>query len=242
MSQYNVGYYHCSHCGYLQTEDPYWHSKAYAEPINVSDTGILQRNISLSKKVASVLYLFFDRNGKYLDSCGGVGIFTRLMRDIGFDFYWFDLYSQNILARGFEYNDSINNIELITTFESFEHFEDPMKEIESMLKISNNILFTTELLPDILPLPEEWWYYGLDHGQHIGFFQRKTLEYCAKYYHRNFLSNGSMHLFTDRPINNSIYSLLLKLSGTGFFGYVKSNMKSRMKSDMKLMKGVSSGR
>ena len=54
---------------------------------------------------------------------GGYGIFTRMMRDIGFDFYWLDKYADNLLTNGFEYNKKIHKkIEAITSFESFEHF------------------------------------------------------------------------------------------------------------------------
>ncbi len=38
----------------------------------------------------------------FLDYAGGYGVFTRLMRDIGFDFYWHDPYTQNLFANGFE--------------------------------------------------------------------------------------------------------------------------------------------
>jgi len=122
--------------------------------------------------VTILLALFFNKNGKFLDFAGGYGVFVRLMRDIGFDFVLYDKYTQNLFAKGFEYNPS-HKIEAITTFESFEHFAKPMDEIESMLKISKNIIFSTELLPDPIPKPEDWWYYGLEHGQHISFYSKK---------------------------------------------------------------------
>jgi hypothetical protein len=50
----------------------------------------MQRNINLSKMVATILLLFFDFRRKFLDYAGGYGVFVRLMRDIGFDFYWYD--------------------------------------------------------------------------------------------------------------------------------------------------------
>jgi hypothetical protein len=74
----------------LQTEDPYWLDEAYKDPITLTDTGYMQRNINLSKMVATILLLFFDFRRKFLDYVGGYGVFVRLMRDIGFDFYWYD--------------------------------------------------------------------------------------------------------------------------------------------------------
>jgi hypothetical protein len=175
LKNYNISYFYCSNCGFMQTEEPYWLNEAYKDSINISDTGYVARNISLSKKITVLLSLFFDKKTKFLDYAGGYGLFVRLMRDIGFDFYWNDKYTQNIFARGFEGSLS-DNYEAITTFESFEHFVEPIKEIENMLSISKNIIFTTELLPDPIPYPDEWWYYGLDHGQHISFYGKDTLK------------------------------------------------------------------
>jgi hypothetical protein len=90
LNKYDIKYYHCVNCGFLQTEESYWLNEAYDESINISDTGIMSRNIHLSKITTLILYFFFDKNNKFLDFAGGYGIFTRLMRDIGFDFYWSD--------------------------------------------------------------------------------------------------------------------------------------------------------
>ena len=87
LSKYHISYYYCNTCGFLQTEDPYWLKEAYNDALNVFDTGIMARNNSLVMKTAIILFLFFNRNASYLDHAGGYGIFTRMMRDIGFDFY-----------------------------------------------------------------------------------------------------------------------------------------------------------
>ncbi len=201
LNKYDITYFHCSNCGFLQTEEPYWYDEAYVKSINISDTGYMQRNIFLSKKLTILLTLFFDKNVKYLDYAGGYGVFVRLMRDIGFDFYWDDKYTQNLFAKGFEYNNS-QNIGAVTTFESFEHFVNPTEEIEKLLQISKNVIFSTKLLPNPIPKPEEWWYYGLEHGQHISFYTEKTFQVVAKLYGLYYSKYGSLHLLTDRKISN----------------------------------------
>lgn len=239
LNKYNIGYYHCDECGFLQTEEPFWLDESYNSPINLTDTGLLQRNIYLSKKVAIILYFIFGAKGKYLDYAGGYGIFTRLMRDIGFDFFWTDPYTQNLIAKGFEYN-SIDTIDAITTFETFEHFVNPIEEIKKIIEISPNIIFTTELLPSNIPEPQKWWYYGFEHGQHISFYSEKTLAYIAKMYELNFITNGRIHLFTNKKINKNYYSMLLKLSKFGLFRIICKKMDSRTLLDMNLMKHNSS--
>ncbi len=190
LSKHKVSYFYCFNCGFLQTEEPYWLDEAYKESISVTDTGILSRNISLSKISSVIIFKFFNSNSKFLDYAGGYGTFTRLMRDIGFNFYWNDPFTKNLFARGFEYEKKLANepIELLTSFESFEHFVDPVKEIGKMLSISKNILFSTIPLPEPVPKPEEWWYYGLENGQHISFYSLKTFNYLSQIYSMDFYS------------------------------------------------------
>lgn len=198
LSRYKINYYLCGNCGLLQTEQPYWLSEVYKESINLSDTGILQRNISLSKNTAVLLNTFFAPNYKCLDYAGGYGIFCRLMRDMGFDFFWQDPYTKNLFARGFEYDDSIK-IDFLTSFESLEHFAYPLAEFEKMMNISDTILVTTLCYPTPPPAPGAWWYYGLDHGQHIAFYSAKTLKYIANYFSLNFFTDGDhLHLFAKK--------------------------------------------
>jgi len=201
LNNYNISYFYCENCGFLRTEAPYWLNESYKSVINLSDTGILSRNIYLSKITSLIIYFFFDKDANYLDFGGGYGIFTRIMRDIGLNFYWYDPYCNNILSKGFEY-DNNKEIELITSFESFEHLVKPLETLENMLNISRNILFTTELLPKEIPEPNNWWYYGLEHGQHISFYSRKTLEYISKKYNLNFYTNGrNIHLFSEDKLD-----------------------------------------
>ncbi len=225
MSIHNISYYHCSNCGFLQTEKPYWLGEAYSESINCSDTGLVRRNLLFSGVTAVILYLFFGKKGTFLDYAGGYGLFVRLMRDIGFDFYWDDQYTPNLIAKGFEYKPGMP-VDLVTMYEVFEHFADPITEIEKVMKISKNMLFTTELLPEVLPRPEEWWYFGLDHGQHIAFYSRKTLEFIAKKYGLNFYTNGKMHLITTKKINPVLYKFFATIPG----GITASIMKLLLRS------------
>ncbi len=156
LNKYTINYFYCSDCGFLQTEEPFWLDEAYKNPINISDTGYLSRNIYLSKKLTILLFFLFNKKEKFLDYAAGYGVLVRLMRDIGFDFYWSDKYTQNLFARGFEGNLS-SKYEAVTIFESFEHFLNPLQEVENLLKYSENIIFTTELLPSSVPGPSEWW-------------------------------------------------------------------------------------
>jgi hypothetical protein len=200
LDEFQVKYFLCDNCAFLQTEEPYWLDKAYKNAINIEDTGILGRNLRLRNISSIIIYLLFNKEGKFLDYGGGHGIFTRLMRDLGYDFYWMDKYAENIFSRGFEYNQG-DDIELITCFECFEHLEDPQTTIKDMVNISKNILFSTEILPVPVPSPSDWWYYGLSHGQHISFYSLKTLQYVADCCGLNLYSLGDVHLLTENKVS-----------------------------------------
>jgi hypothetical protein len=197
LDAHMITYYQCGHCGFVQTEEPYWLEEAYSKPINTSDTGIIARNLANARMVSAILYLCFDPNSKYADYGGGHGIFVRMMRDRGFDFYREDKYCENLFANGFDVADSgIGQFELLTAFEVFEHFVSPGKELVNLLQKSENILFTTEILPKNTPHPTAWWYYGLDHGQHISFFTHKSIQCLADKFGLTYYYRGSIHLFT----------------------------------------------
>ena len=201
LSKYDVSYFFCPTCGFLQTEEPYWLPETYLHTMNDEDTMVLQRNWYFADIISNVIFSLFNRHGKFLDFGGGHGVFTRLMRDKGFDFYWRDPNGENIFARGFEYVSNNDPVELLTCIECFEHFADPKKELETMLGISSNIFFATQLLPSPVPKPDAWDYYGLTHGQHIAFYSIKTLRYLAGRYGLRLYTNGvNMHLFTKKAL------------------------------------------
>lgn len=202
LGRYEVAYYRCAGCGFVRTEEPYWLEEAYADAITGSDVGLVRRNLRLAKSTAALVSAFFDRKGRFLDYGGGYGLLVRLLRDAGLDFHHFDRHCQNIFARGFEAhpNDG-ENFELLTAFELFEHLPDPAAELDSMLRLSRNILFTTTLLPEPAPLPGAWWYYGLEHGQHVSFYSMRSLQRLAERFSLHLCSDGATrHLLTERRI------------------------------------------
>lgn len=231
MGKYDISYYKCSNCGFVQTEEPFWLEEAYKEPINIYDIGILVRNIYLSKITATLIYLLFDKNAVFLDYAGGYGIFTRLMRDIGFDFYWHDHFTKNLIARGFEYFSTSGKVELATSFESFEHFVNPLQEIEKIVAVSKNIFFSTMLLPNPTPTLDKWHYYGLDHGQHISFYTAKSLSILAKKFFLNLYSDGkSYHLLTSKKISPLLFKIICRYKISALFNMIM-NRRSLIETD-----------
>lgn len=197
LSRHEVAYHACPACGFVCTDDPHWLDEAYSEAINRTDVGLIARNQMLSRVVLAVAGTLFDRTGRFVDYGGGYGMLVRMMRDQGLDFYRSDRYAPNLFAADFEAPEPDGQpYELLTAFEVFEHLVDPVAELERMLRYSPNIFFSTVLLPPDRPKPTEWWYYGLDHGQHVSFFTRQALMKLAERFDLHLLSRGSFHLLS----------------------------------------------
>ncbi|VAZ92228.1 hypothetical protein LAUMK35_01922 [Mycobacterium pseudokansasii] len=205
LDKYDCTYYFCANCGGLQTEDPHWLDEAYASPVTSADTGLVFRNNYLARLTSAVLLVLFDRRGRFLDVAGGYGIFTRLMRDVGFDYYWTDKHCPNLTARGFEadMHPGGGRYTAVTAFEVMEHLADPIAFVAELLENTgtDTIIFTTELFAGEPPAPEAWWYYTFATGQHITFYQRPTLELIGKRFGMHFYSSGILHIWTRQKIN-----------------------------------------
>lgn len=208
LRKYSGQFEVCNNCGFLRAHAPYWLDEAYSQAITAADTGLLMRNITLAWKLCAVLYWILNERGEgvYLDAAGGYGLLTRLMRDFGFDFHWSDKYCQNFAAVGFEYKPSKGPCRGVTAMEVFEHLTDPVAFIKETLEFSGaqTLIFTTELYEGAPPRPEVWWYYTFSTGQHIGFFQRRTLAMLGQKLGLHFASANGLHIFSKEAINERL--------------------------------------
>jgi hypothetical protein len=203
-----VDYYDCPHCGYVQTETPYWLDRAYAKAINETDTGIMVRNLANAKIVLATLLALKKLDGTLVDCAGGYGILVRLLRDYGINALWSDLYCKNLVASGFE--RATETADLVTAFEAFEHFVNPSEELDRLLEIAPNVLFSTQIIADLAPKQDDWWYYGKNHGQHIGFFRIQSLTKLARDRGKYLISDGAnYHLISDQPLSEKTWKVMM---------------------------------
>lgn len=210
LGRHSVQYFQCLRCGFIQTETPYWLEDAYASAITRSDLGLISRNLLYARIAPLVIATFFNRQTRFLDYGGGYGMFVRLMRDYGFDFFRQDRYAENLFAAGFDADDHPDaTYELVTAFEVFEHLAQPLAEIEQMLRFSRNVLFSTQLLPTPAPDLNTWWYYGLDHGQHLALYTRESLRQLGRHFGLNVYSCGSaLHLLTEKRLPPAAFAVI----------------------------------
>jgi len=211
LHRYTVSYFRCESCGFVQTEPPYWLDEAYGEAIARSDVGLVSRNQRLAIHTRALIAAFFDPAGRFLDYAGGYGLFTRMMRDAGLDFYHWDSYCPNLFAQQFKGDPTKARgcYELVTAFEVLEHLLDPVQEVERLLQMTDSLLFTTLLLPSHVPKPGTWWFYGLEHGQHVSIYSSVTLARMADRLGVSLLSDGAwLHLFTRKKLSRPLFGLV----------------------------------
>lgn len=210
--KYRAEYYVCSKCGFMQAADPIWLAEAYESAIDDLDIGTVSRAISNARITKVVIDTFFNPAARFIDYGGGYGVFTRRMRDLGYDFFLYDKYCQNLFAKNFAADVTRGVLyDLMTSYEVFEHLPEPLVEIESLLGVSRNIIFTTELLPSPTPGIGTWWYYGVEHGQHVSFYTRRSLSHIAGRFGLHLCSNGvNLHLLTSKPVPEKWFRFVTK--------------------------------
>lgn len=228
----------CDTCGFLFFPSPSWITEAYSSPIASTDTGLMLRNIKISEHLAVFLYFVLGERGlgHYVDAAGGYGVLVRLMRDWGFQFFWQDKYCVNAMALGFEFSGQ-EPVSAVTAMEVLEHLEDPLGFCRDALESNgaDTLIFSTCLYEGAVPDTKAWSYYSLETGQHIGFFQRRTLEYIASQLSCFYYGFGVMHVISRRPLNRFWMKIAFSRLRILFTGYVGRRMKSLVTEDHQSM-------
>jgi hypothetical protein len=206
LKKYRVQYFRCEQCGFIQTETPYWLEEAYSSAIAAQDVGILQRNLTNCRLTSAILNLLFPKMSSAVDFGAGHGVFVRMMRDKGFNFFWSDLHATNDYARGFESQEG-STYGFLTSFEVLEHFTDPVADLSKLMSLSDNVFVSTCIVPQPAPELSDWWYYSPSTGQHISFYTMESLRILAARFGRNLLTFGPFHLFTKEPKSSLLYRL-----------------------------------
>ena len=195
MRKHSVGFFRCSECHCQQTEEPYWLEQAYDPLINATDTGAVHRCIWFSWEVSAFLACFgVSPDVPCLDWGGGNGLFVRIMRDCGFNFFLQDKYVKNHYALNLTTDDHPQQDYVVSTcFEIFEHLPNPLTDLSAVftphvdLVIGSTAVFNDQ--------GADWPYLAEQGGQHIFFYSAAGLELIARHFGMRLVSAGGFHIF-----------------------------------------------
>lgn len=214
LGKYEIEFHRCTGCGLIAALDPSWLDEAYSSAIYDGDSGLLRRSRLLSTVTSALIRSERISGGTFLDWAGGYGALARMMRDKGFDFYTVDAYAKNLLAPGFD-GDESTTYDLVTAFEVVEHIADPVPELQAVTAHNDRFFFTTQIQPAVPPRPTEWFYYALDSGQHVAFHTLASLRILGERLGYQLTSNGeNYHLFHRVPLHATTKAFLSPLSGS----------------------------
>lgn len=200
LKKYEVKYYQCQNCFYLQTDTPYWLTEAYKINLVSNDSGKIIRTRVLSKLINEN----FNKKLKYLDfGCGTQELLQELKK---YNFEFLDGYDKYLHS---SFIPLQKNYDYIFCFEVLEHLLNPLEEILTILSYSknNNLLFSTTLYD--IPNPNNK-YLASEFGQHIGIYHLKTLNYISdKYKLILFTNNFDIHGF-NLPSKINLNNYMIK--------------------------------
>jgi len=213
----------CLSCATAWMVEPDWLDWAYSRAISALDTGVVLRNELLRPVVLGLASFVFNSDGPFLDFGGGHGLFARMMRDVGLDYFSEDPYADNLFCDLGASRRVPDHLRMITCFEVLEHLREPHDVLAGLFERTSVVLASTEVLSS-RALDPEWWYFGWEGGQHILFLSEAGLDSLARKVGANRISVGSLHLFFRGDLAVWKARLVMKL-GRWLLPYVFLRMK-----------------
>ena len=200
IKQHTVEYYECLGCHSLQTEEPYWLEQAYANDQSVLDVGRAQRNVLVAMVCAYLLErVRVDGNAPCLDWAGAEGLFCRLMRDRGFNFWLYDKFIRPLYAIPYAVADPLAlNPVALTAFEYLEHLAQPREELGTLFGLKPRLVVaTTELYSG---QGEDWHYLSLHSGRHVFFYSSDAMSWIGAHFGYQYFAFPFVHVFVSNEV------------------------------------------
>jgi hypothetical protein len=200
MRQLRVAYFRCTQCGSLQTERPYWLTEAYSPTAPPLDLQAMGRALAVRSFTYRVLDLLaIPRQVTLIDWGAGNGILVRLLREAGTDAYCYDKYVRPLFT---EARTPPAKCDVITAFEVWEHFADPLAETDSIFGHRPAIhIVSTEFHSG---QSEDWAYLHPEIGRHTFFYSEGALHFVAQRHGYDVICGSRFAVFFVGTIKASV--------------------------------------
>jgi len=201
LGKYPSGYWQCTVCGSLETDAPFWLEESYADVHSATDTGMAARTVQMTQAVSLLLRMAgVGSKTLCLDWGGGNGLFCRMMRDQGYNFFNDDKYAKPFYCAGFTADRiGIAKCDVVTSFEVFEHLSNPKAELANILRFEPKLwIFSTQLYAG---QGADWNYLGPSLGRHVFFYSAEALHAFAEANGYRFIRGWNLHMFVKAQGN-----------------------------------------
>ena len=130
-----------------------------------------------------------------------MGLFGRMMRDRGFNFFAYDRHQFPFYMDQFHANDpSTLEPALITSHEVLEHLADPGRELTDIFgRGAELVIVSTEIFQGQGP---DWSYLAPHHGQHVFFYAQRAMEMIGARFGYNYATIPMLHVFWRAELGN----------------------------------------
>lgn len=199
LGKYDVSYFECTHCKSLQTEEPYWLGEAYGEDAEKYDTAKASRTLENFFNLPSLFDCLNINKTKPCVEWGGCGgLLTRLLRDIGYNFFCYDLHLKSEFAQGFQWQKKNGKVYVVTAFEVAQFFTNPIIEWQKVFSLSPEWVICSTTIYEKQGV--SWPYLSAQNGQHIFFYSEFAIATIAARFGYTVYNIGSYLLFCKSPL------------------------------------------
>lgn len=220
-----VEYYQCELCGQIVADGikNYDLSKIYNEDyfMNV-DIGWKNRSKLIVKFVNIINYSLNFKKMSICDYGAGNGYLAKSLIDIGYNVLAYEPYLGRELYLNKKYFiDTPFPADALIMIEVFEHFIDPLQEINAILKKFSGpqiLLFSTLLVENAKYNINDWWYLNPDAG-HFTLWSKKSLKDLSNLTGYKFISFADFfHVFIAEELYKEY--IILKLQSIIYNMYI----------------------
>ncbi len=199
LSRHLVTYFKCGNCGSLQTDDPHWLMEARGSSEAI-DSGKASRTLSHFLNLGRLLEILgILKADRCADFGGGTGLFARLMRDLGYNFFSHDPQGSGTLCAGLCLETFDRPLKLVTLLDRAEQFVNPAADWETLFAATPDFILGTVNLYD--GQGADWTPLSPESGLHLFFYTQGALSHLATKHGWFAYMLGSYFLLARSPLS-----------------------------------------